>query len=92
MSPTGGADTRVCRAETHLGARACRNKKRLDTIVEAADTSVRATSDGPRIFPDFRSSESRRGRHECPRHIGIRDRRFRKYKSREDGPLPYSTG
>ena len=38
MSPTGGADTRVCRAETHLGA-----LQRLDTIVEAADTSVRAT-------------------------------------------------
>jgi len=53
MSPTGGADTRVCRAETHLGA-----LQRLDTIVEAADTSVRATSDGPHIFPDFRSSET----------------------------------
>ena len=26
-----------------------------------ADTSVRATSDGSRIFPDFRSSETRRG-------------------------------
>ena len=41
MSPTGGADTRVCRAETRFGA-----LQRLDTIVEAADTSVRATLAG----------------------------------------------
>ena len=35
--------------QTYLGA-----LQRLDTIVEAVDTSVRATSDDPRIFPNFR--------------------------------------
>ena len=43
--------------------------KSVDTSVDAADTSVRATS-GSHTFHDLRSSASRRGKHECLRHGG----------------------
>ena len=49
MSPAGGADTRVCRAETHLGA-----LQRLDTIVEAADTSGSRSLAGTSLAPETR--------------------------------------
>jgi len=57
MSPARGADTRVCRAETHLGACGGPRHKGRDESRPCRHECLRHFG-GSRIFPDFRRSES----------------------------------